>query len=76
MKRDKIPRRRGLKAQIDLGDNMRKVLAALLPEEEQVLRMRFTGHTLEQAAKQLGMTSAQITQIEAKALRKLRLTGR
>ena len=49
--------------------------------EEQILRMRFgigqkTGYTLEEVGKQFAVTRERIRQIEAKALRKLRQTGR
>ncbi len=70
-KRGETPRARGPTSEIDLHDNTRKLLAALPPEEEQVLRMRLTGQTIGQAAKQLGMTNSQISKIKAKARRKL-----
>ncbi len=73
LKRGEMRRAKGLKNEIDLDDNTRKVLATLLPEEEQVLRMRLTGHTVGQAAKQLGVTNSQIRRVEAKARRKLGL---
>jgi RNA polymerase primary sigma factor len=48
---------------------------------EQILRMRFgigqkTDYTLEEVGKQFAVTRERIRQIEAKALRKLRQTGR
>ncbi len=65
----------------NLGEQTRKVLATLTPREEQILRMRFgigqkTDYTLEEVGKQFAMTRERIRQIEAKALRKLRQTGR
>jgi len=59
----------------------RKVLATLTPREEQILRMRFgigqkTDCTLEEVGKLFAVTRERIRQIEAKALRKLRQTGR
>jgi RNA polymerase primary sigma factor len=64
----------------NLGEVTRKVLATLTPREEQILRMRFgiglkTG-TLEEVGKVFAVTRERIRQIEAKALRKLRQTGR
>jgi RNA polymerase primary sigma factor len=59
----------------------RKVLASLTPREEQILRMRFgigqkTDCTLGEVGKLFVVTRERIRQIEAKALRKLRQTGR
>jgi RNA polymerase primary sigma factor len=67
--------------QSNLGEQTRKVLATLTPREEQILRMRFgigqkTDYTLEEVGKQFAVTRERIRQIEAKALRKLRQTGR
>ena len=64
-----------------LGEQTRKVLATLTPREEQILRMRFgiglkSDCTLEEVGKQFAVTRERIRQIEAKALRKLRQTGR
>jgi RNA polymerase primary sigma factor len=66
---------------LNLRDQTRKVLASLTPREEQVLRMRFgidekTDHTLEEVGNRFAVTRERIRQIEAKALRKLRLPGR
>ena len=57
------------------------VLASLTAREAKVLRMRFgigmnTDHTLEEVGKQFDVTRERIRQIEAKALRKLRLPSR
>ena len=65
----------------NLGEQTRKVLATLTPREEQILRMRFgigqkTDYKLEEVGKQFAVTRERIRQIEAKALRKLRQTGR
>src|SRR6266851_1114209 len=65
----------------NLGELTRKVLATLTPREEQILRIRFgigrqTDYTLEEVGKQFAVTRERIRQIEARALRKLRQTGR
>jgi RNA polymerase primary sigma factor len=65
----------------NLRDQTRKVLSSLTPREEQVLRLRFgigekTDHTLEEVGNRFAVTRERIRQIEAKALRKLRLPGR
>jgi RNA polymerase primary sigma factor len=65
----------------NLGELTRKVLATLAPREEQILRMRFgigrtTDYTLEEVGKRFAVTRERIRQIEARALRKLRDTGR
>ncbi len=66
---------------MNLQDQTRKVLASLTPREEQVLKLRFgigekTDHTLEEVGGRFAVTRERIRQIEAKALRKLRLPGR
>ena len=65
----------------NLGELTNTVLATLTPREEQILRMRFgigqkTDCTLEEVGKVFAVTRERIRQIEAKALRKLRQTGR
>jgi RNA polymerase primary sigma factor len=65
----------------NLDQLTRKVLASLTPREEQIVRMRFgigqkTDYTLEEVGKVFAVTRERIRQIEAKALRKLRNTGR
>ncbi len=65
----------------NLQDQTKKVLATLTPREEQVLRLRFgigekTDHTLEEVGGKFSVTRERIRQIEAKALRKLRLPSR
>jgi RNA polymerase primary sigma factor len=67
--------------QRNLSEQTRKVLATLTPREEQILRMRFgigqkTDNTLEEVGTQFTVTRERIRQIQAKALRKLRLTER
>ncbi len=62
-------------------EQTRNVLATLTPREEQILRMRFgisqkTDSTLEEVGKLFALTRERIRQIEAKALRKLRITAR
>jgi RNA polymerase primary sigma factor len=65
----------------NLGELTRKVLATLTPREEQILRMRFgigrkSDYTLEEVGNQFAVTRERIRQIEARALQKLRHTGR
>jgi RNA polymerase primary sigma factor len=65
----------------NLGESTRKVLATLTPREERIVRMRFgigqkADFTLEEVGKLFAVTRERIRQIEAKALRKLRQTGR
>jgi len=65
----------------NLGELTRQILATLTPREEQILRMRFgigrkSDYTLEETGKQFAVTRERIRQIEAKALQKLRQTGR
>ena len=60
------------------AEQTRKVLSTLTPREERVLRMRFgigekSDHTLEEVGQDFEVTRERIRQIEAKALRKLRL---
>ena len=60
-----------------LQEATKEVLAGLTAREAKVLRMRFgidmnTDHTLEEVGKQFDVTRERISQIEAKALRKLR----
>lgn len=62
---------------LNLQEQTRKILSALSPREEKVLRMRFgigepTDHTLEEVGLSFNVTRERIRQIEAKALRKLR----
>ena len=60
-----------------LGEQTRKVLATLTPREEQIIRMRLMKHcTFEEVGKELALTREEIRESEAKALRKLRQTGR
>ena len=66
---------------IDLAEQVDKVLGSLTPREERVLRMRFgigekSDHTLEEVGQDFEVTHERIRQIEAKALRKLRHPSR
>ena len=65
----------------NLSEATTKILSTLTPREERVLRMRFgvgmnTDHTLEEVGLQFSVTRERIRQIEAKALRKLKLPSR
>jgi RNA polymerase primary sigma factor len=67
--------------QSNLRDAMTRMLAALTPREERIVRMRFglgmnSDHTLEQVGDQFSVTRERIRQIEAKALRKLKHPSR
>ena len=60
---------------------IKKVLAGLNPREQKILIMRFgledaIPHTLAEIAKEFNLIPERIRQIEAKALRKLRLPSR
>ena len=64
-----------------LKEATREVLENLTEREAKVLKMRFgidmpTDHTLEEVGKQFDVTRERISQIEAKALRKLRHPSR
>ena len=64
-----------------LQEAVEKVLSELKPKERQVLIMRFglqdgTAMTLEQVGTEFGVTRERIRQIEASALRKLRMPSR
>ena len=66
---------------IDLAEQVKKILGTLTPREERVLRMRFgvgekSDHTLEEVGQDFEVTRERIRQIEAKALRKLRHPSR
>ncbi|MCL5884395.1 MAG: RNA polymerase sigma factor RpoD [Deltaproteobacteria bacterium] len=66
---------------IDLAEQVEKILGTLTPREERVLRMRFgigekSDHTLEEVGQDFEVTRERIRQIEAKALRKLRHPSR
>ena len=65
----------------NLSAQSSRVLAALTPRGEKVLRMRFgigekSDHTLEEVGQDFNVTRERIRQIEAKALRKLRHPSR
>ncbi|MEK7659960.1 MAG: sigma-70 family RNA polymerase sigma factor [Patescibacteria group bacterium] len=60
-----------------LREQLRNIIAELLPREQKILRMRFglddgVTHTLEEVGKEFGVTRERIRQIEAKALEKIR----
>ncbi|MCH7883217.1 sigma-70 family RNA polymerase sigma factor [Patescibacteria group bacterium] len=60
-----------------LKDQIRDILADLIPREQKILRMRFglddgITHTLEEVGKEFGVTRERIRQIEAKALERIR----
>ena len=60
---------------------IQKQLSALSPREQLVLNMRFgldgnRTHTLEEVGNQVGVTRERIRQIEARALRRLRLSNK
>jgi RNA polymerase primary sigma factor len=63
--------------QSNLRETTTRVLVALTPREERIVRMRFglgmnSDHTLEEVGQQFSVTRERIRQIEAKALRKLK----
>ncbi|MCY4554953.1 MAG: RNA polymerase sigma factor RpoD [Chloroflexi bacterium] len=65
----------------DLRDTMSRILGTLTPREERVLRMRFgigtkSDHTLAEVGQQFSVTRERIRQIEARALRRLKLPPR
>ena len=67
--------------EMDLSEQIAKVLTTLTPREEKILRMRFgigerSEHTLEEVGNDFSVTRERIRQIEAKALRKLRHLSR
>jgi len=62
---------------LDMRDGISGVLQTLSPTEEKVIRMRFgigcdREHTLEEIAREFGLTRERIRQIEMKALHRLR----
>lgn len=64
-----------------LKENIEEVLETLSDREREVLRMRFgfdgqRPMTLEEVGKEFGVTRERIRQIEAKAIRKLRQSGK
>jgi RNA polymerase primary sigma factor len=68
-------------ARTSLREQAARILAALTPREERILRMRFgigmhSDHTLEEVGKTFNVTRERIRQIEAKALRKLQHNGK
>jgi len=66
---------------VNLKEKTAEVLRTLNPREEKIIRMRFgledgSQHTLEEVGLAFQVTRERIRQIEAKALRKLRLPSR
>jgi len=65
---------------LDLMDQTTAVLRILDPREKEIIRMRFgigddQAHTLEEVGQRFSVTRERIRQIEAKALRKLRISS-
>ncbi len=66
---------------LDLTNQIRKILPTLTPREERILKMRFgidekNDCTLEEVGERFDVTRERIRQIEARALRKLRHPSR
>jgi len=66
---------------LNLKEQMARILKTLTPREERILKMRFgldngSEHTLEEVGQVFAVTRERIRQIEAKALRKLRHPSR
>lgn len=68
--------------QLSMKNDIEKLLSSLTPRESKVLKMRFglgknmSDYTLEEVGYQFDVTRDRISQIEAKALRKLRHESR
>jgi RNA polymerase primary sigma factor len=65
----------------DLARQVERALSSLSPRERDVLRLRFSigdaeAHTLDEVGARFDLTRERIRQIEAVALRKLRLAPR
>ena len=78
---DSNPAPADVAAQRLLSEQLNEVLHTLTPREEQVLKLRFglvdgRARTLEEVGKEFRITRERISQIEAKALRKLRHPSR
>ena len=61
----------------ELQEQLRGILSALAPLEQDVLKMRFgledgKSHTIKEVRERFGMTRLDVRTVEAKALRRLR----
>ena len=61
----------------ELQEQLRGVLSALAPLEQDVLKMRFgledgKSHTIKEVCERFGMTRLEVRAVEAKALRRVR----
>ena len=62
----------------ELQEQLRGVLSALAPLEQNVLKMRFglddgKSHTIKEVCERFGMTRVDVRTVEAKALRRVRM---
>lgn len=65
----------------ELQEQLRGVLSALAPLEQNVLKMRFgledgKSHTIKEVCDRFGMTRVDVRTVEAKALRRVRRMGK
>lgn len=65
----------------ELQEQLRGVLSALAPLEQDVLKMRFgledgKSHTIKEVCERFGMTRLDVRTVEAKALRRVRTMGK
>ena len=61
----------------ELQEQLRGILSALAPLEQDVIKMRFgledgKSHTIKEVCERFGMTRVDVRTVEAKALRRLR----
>jgi RNA polymerase sigma factor (sigma-70 family) len=56
----------------DRAYELRETLDSLSPRQRQLLRLRLSGYTQEQAAREMGISRVAVTNLEARALRNLR----
>lgn len=64
----------------ELQEQLRGVLSALAPLEQDILKMRFglddgKSHTIKEVCERFGMTRLEVRTVEAKALRRVRRMG-